>query len=76
MAERWQYTGTGAARSYGDYVDAATGRQLDAEPGGEYEIRTTWDLLPVPPADGWWKPAVPDVAETAVEAPAGKTPSK
>ena len=55
--DRWQYTGTGTARSYGDYVDAATGRQLDARPGEAYEIRATWDKLPVPPDDGWWKPA-------------------
>jgi hypothetical protein len=55
--DRWQYTGTGTPRSYGDYVDAATGRQLDAQPGEAYEIRATWDKLPVPPADGWWKPA-------------------
>lgn len=55
--DRWQYTGTGSPRSYGDYVDEATGRQLLAEPGREYEIRATWDKLPVPPADGWWKPA-------------------
>jgi hypothetical protein len=48
-----RYTGT-ELRSYMDYVNNATGQMLVAEPGGSYDIRATWDALPVPPADGFW----------------------
>jgi hypothetical protein len=37
-----------------DYVNASTGQMLVAEPGGSYDIRATWYMLPVPPADGFW----------------------
>lgn len=47
------YSGS-APRTYADYVDEATGRQLEAQPGTEYGIRAVWDKLPVPPADGFW----------------------
>jgi hypothetical protein len=66
------YTG-GAPRTYADYVDNATGHQLEAQPGTQYEMRAVWDKLPVPPADGFWETVeiVKDEAE-AEEAPKGK----
>lgn len=67
----WQYTGSGT-RAYHDYLDEATGRMLEAKPGGTYEIRATWDKLPVPPADGHWREAEPPGADEASEAPPEK----
>ena len=60
----WLYTGSGR-RAYHDYLDEATGRMLEAKPGGTYEIRATWDKLPVPPADGHWQAADPEASEDA-----------
>jgi hypothetical protein len=65
------YTGS-APRTYADYVDDATGRQLAAEPGAQYEIRAVWDKLPVPPADGFWETV--EIVTATVEAPKTKTP--
>ncbi len=70
------YTGS-APRPYMDYVDLATGQMLAARPGAQYEMRATWDKLPVPPADGYWE--VVEEAGEAAEAPApaaGKAPPK
>jgi hypothetical protein len=70
----WRYTGLGQPRPYQDYVDTATGRLLVAQEGGVYEIRAVSEGLPVPPADGWWKPEPPDGAESTVDVPESKTP--
>lgn len=66
------YTGTGT-RKYMDYIDTATDRMLEAEPGWQGEMRATWDKLPVPPADGFW-----EIIETPAEAeaPAAKGKGK
>jgi hypothetical protein len=48
---------------------------LEAEPGRQYEIRATWDKLPVPPADGHWEEVQPVAAmapETGEQAPKAK----
>lgn len=68
----WLFTGAGA-RTYHDYVDVASGRMLTAEPGRQYEIRATWDKLPVPPADGFWEEVRP-LAAVAPEAAAEEAP--
>jgi hypothetical protein len=67
----WLFTGTGK-RAYHDYVDEATGRMLEAEPGGTYEVRATWDKLPVPPVDGFWAEAQPAAEAVAVPEKARK----
>jgi hypothetical protein len=60
-----RYLGSGS-RTYMDYIDEATGKMLTAEPGGSYDIRVTWDVLPVPPADGFWEtPTTEEPAELA-----------
>ena len=61
-----------------DYTDDLTGKMLTAEPGRSYDIRATWDLLPVPPADGFWgmteeqqdPPDPPDTGPAPEEEPA------
>lgn len=65
-------------RSYGDYLDAAAGRMLQASPGGVYDVQVAPGRvagLPLPPGDGRWAPAapVPDgpVAAAALIAAAG-----
>ena len=55
MAE-FTYVGYGT-RGYAEYVDVNTGKMLLAEQGGTYEMRPTWQDLPVPPADGLWTEA-------------------
>jgi hypothetical protein len=69
------FTGTGTRR-YADYVDVATGQMLTAKPGGQYDIRATWDVLPVPPADGYWEEVVttPEAVEAEAEAVATEAP--
>ena len=46
------------SRSYGDYLNAATSRMLEAEPGGgPYDVRVAPGrnpTLPLPPGDGRW----------------------
>jgi hypothetical protein len=49
---------------YMDYVNEATGKMLTAEPGGSYDIRVTWDVLPVPPADGFWETTTEEPADS------------
>lgn len=61
-----RYLGSGS-RTYMDYIDDATGRILTAEPDGSYDIRATWDLLPVPPADGFWEDSTPTAELPAQE---------
>lgn len=75
------YTGTGP-RPYMDYVDLATDRMLEAQPGVQYEMRATWDKLPVPPADGYWEvveeagAAEAEVPASAEAPPKGQRPAK
>lgn len=69
--QQYLYTGTGS-RTYADYVDESTGRMLTAEPGGQYEIRAPWPVLPVPPADGWWEEVQPVTEAEAAEVPKAK----
>jgi len=56
------YLGTDS-RSYQDYVNAFTGRMLEAEPGfGVYDIQVAPGRnpgLPLPPGDGRWAAAPP-----------------
>lgn len=73
----FRFTGSGR-RAYADYVDTATDRMLEAEPGQTYVMRVTWDMLPVPPGDGFWEeaegaPEAPEPAGTDTKtAPKGK----
>ena len=76
------YTGT-APRAYMDYLDEATGRMLEAQPGVQYELHATWDKLPVPPADGFWEVVevvgaaeVPEAAPPAEASPKGQRPAR
>ena len=66
--------------AYPDYLDASTGRMLEAEPGGgPYDIRVAPGrnpTLPLPPGDGRWiavsalePQAPPEAAEGEPETP-------
>lgn len=61
-------------RSYVQYIDEATCRMLQAEPGGTYTMQPVPGAgnVPVPPGDGLWGPdeTAPEVkAETPPAAP-------
>jgi hypothetical protein len=49
----YTYIGYGT-RGYAAYVDTETEKMLVAEQGKAYDMRPTWQDLPVPPADGLW----------------------
>jgi hypothetical protein len=62
------YTGSDS-RMYPDYRDTATGRSLEASPGGgSYDIEAVSGHAPLPPGDGRWVVAV--AREGVFEVPA------
>ena len=67
-----QYLGTDA-RSYPDYLNALTGRMLEAKPGTTvYDIHVApgrAEGLPLPPGDGRWA-----AAPARIPAASGRTP--
>ena len=63
------FTFTGQARTgWYAYRDLATGRMLEAEPGGTYQIQALEPGLPVPPPGGQWVPATASAAKATAKA--------
>lgn len=70
MALADTFTFTGQARTgWYAYRDLATGRMLEAEPGGTYQIQALEPGLPVPP-DGQWVPGTAAAAKATATAQA------
>ena len=67
----------GTGRSYVQYIDEATGRILQAQPGGTYAMQPVPGAgdVSVPPGDGLWGPpsSGSDDGEAADETPADQT---
>ena len=67
------YTFTGQARTgYYAYRDPATGRMLEADPGGTYAMQPLEPGLPVPP-DARWLPSSTPAAKAVTKAAADMT---
>lgn len=67
----------GTGRSYVQYIDEATGRILQAQPGGTYVMQPVPGAgdVSLPPGDGLWgAPTSEDSGEAADETPAERTP--
>lgn len=66
----YQFTGY-VPLLYPAYLDEATGRPLQADPGGVYDMTPAGGLnLPVPPGDGRWtasEPAEPPEPDEPVQ---------
>jgi hypothetical protein len=67
-------------RSYADYLNALSGRMLEVQPGGAYDVHVAPGRnpgLPLPPGDGRWAPFAAEPPEPAgsdegvAEPPAG-----
>ena len=70
MASDTTYTFTGQARTgWFSYRDLATGRMLEADPGGTYNIQPLEPGLPMPP-DAQWLPSASPAARAAAKAAA------
>ena len=56
---RYPFLGT-SGRMYGQFLDSATGKTLQAEPGGVYDMvpAAGQEDMTVPPQDGLWGPAL------------------
>ena len=63
------YTFTGQARTgWPAYRDTATGRMLEADPGGTYQIQALEPGLPMPPNPQWVPATKADVKAAAAKA--------